>query len=97
MIGKDRDPGQNADAETGGDGRLDAKKIGAAVGNMPAAAGGLDGMDGTIAIGATLLGDGERQWMATEVKRTPPAGDPMQRFRPRRHTAAFTGIALEQR
>ena len=64
---------------------------------MPAAAGGLDGMDGAGPVNAAGGEADQRDRPHPGIDRMDFAGDPLHPFRPRGDAAAFAGAALDQR
>src|SRR5262245_39152233 len=96
MIRENRNLRQDADAEAGRDGSLDADEIGAGIGDVPSAARSLERMDRPVAIEASLLEDGERQRLAPEIDRVTATGDPVQALGPGGDAAALSEVALEQ-
>src|SRR5262249_55112228 len=87
----------DAHAEAGGDGGLNARKIGARVGDMPRATRRLERVDGAIAVEAALLEDRERHRAGARIDRMPPAGHPVETLGPGRDAAVLPRVPLDQR
>ena len=74
MIGENSDLWQDADAEAGRDGGLNAENIGACIGDMPGATYRLKRVYRPVTVKASLLEYGERQRIGTEINRAAAAG-----------------------
>src|SRR5690606_33147034 len=87
--------GQQADAQTGGHGVLDAVQAGAGIGDAPVPAHGLDGADDVLAVqapgrkGHQRYRIGPQAWMARAV-------DPGQGFRPAGNGRTAVAALLDQ-
>src|SRR5262245_42348333 len=96
MIRQNRDLGQDADTEAGGDSGLNADEVGAGIGDVPGTTRGLERMDRPVAVEASLLEHGERQRLAAEIDGVTATGDPVQALGPGGDTPALAQVALEQ-
>ena len=97
MLGKNGDLGQDADAESRRDSGLNAENTRARVGDLPGPTHRLQRMDRPIAVKASLLEYGERQWLPAEIDGATAAGDPVQTLGPGGNAASLFRIAFEQR
>src|ERR1700730_19475562 len=100
MIGEDRDVRQDADDEPDRARRLNARQVGAHIGDAPGAPGGFERMYGPLAVETALLKYGEGHRITADADRKAAARDPAQPFRPRRDSTGFAfvaSVALDQR
>jgi len=97
MISKDRDRRKDTHAEACRDRSLNAREVGAGIGDVPGPSGGLQRMDGAVAI-ETALGE-HRQWqrIAARVDRMAAAGHPVKILGPDSDRAGPAGIAFHER
>src|SRR3954451_5812672 len=97
MISKDRDGRKDAYAQARRDRRLNASEVGAGIGDVPSPSGGLQRMDGAIAIETALGEHGQWQWIAARVYGMAAAAHPVKILGPDSDRTGPTGVAFHER